>query len=230
MLCSGTISEDWSLGFSDAHTECAYISALDVPLTSALFVCTATSYAPDAVNQLCGIKFGTPEALPVMPVATCTQGAGIETNAIYYMLAGGLLSNATAELTLTYQSATALTTIAPKVLPDPISGQYPSSFTYEVFVDGVSKGQQAVAPDASTALSIAINATGSVVKIVMTAVGTCIVADCLPSGTMQSGVLPAIVDVFIMDVTHGNLTKVPHVVTASGILLQPAMLVPQWGP
>ena len=228
MLCSGSIIKDWSVGFGSEVVSRAYVTAADAPLSSALFTCVATSYEPDTVDQLCGLKFGSLAALPILPTVTCTQGIGIETNPLFYAFAGGMLSNASTTITLTYSAPTAITTITPKVLPDPATGQYPDRLDYEVIVDGVSKGVKSVVPDATTAISISIAASCTVVKLVLLSVGTGIVSDCLPSATKQSTALPPIVDVWVMDVAYGNFTKVPHVVTASGVLLQPAMLVPKW--
>lgn len=180
MLCSGSISKEWSIGYWSEVVARAYITALDAPLSSSVFTCTATSYAPDTVDQLCGLKFCTPALLPVIPVAACTHGVGIETDPMTYLLAGGLLSDASTAITLTYSAPTAITNIVPKVLPDPITGQYPSRLDYEVVVDGVSKGMHSIVPDAATAISVSIAATCSVVKLVLTAVGACIISDVLP--------------------------------------------------
>ena len=228
MLISGS-PIDWSTGYASAVVARGYITAADAALNTTSWVCTVTSYAPDEVDQLCGLRFGMPSLLSVLPTVTCNSGAGIEPSPINFLLAGGLLSDATATLTLTYASATAVTTITPVVLPDPISGTYPTSLTYEVFVDGVSKGAQSITPSSSTAISISIAATCSTIKIVLTAVGTCLVSDVLPSATKQTATLPAIVDVWVMDATYGNLTKAKYVVTASASLLQPAMLKASWG-
>lgn len=230
----------WSKAFDVARSSELFLGCINTSTAEMLKathrVAANTAAPEDAATQLCSIQFGTPTALPKMPngfsytpdtVSGYTAGV-LDSLPIAMLFSGGMLSGKkSVTLNLSYTGGVALTTIAPSVLPDPVSGAYPSKVGYKVVADGVTIVDTSITPTAA-ALSVALNRTVTNLAITLSSDdGACLWRNWLPtSSVMQSAELPNFG--VLLDAWGGNIIPLTTLVISFGTFISPVLVSPNY--